>query len=80
MGGRCVHHLTDEALLARRASATEALLSQLAARADDEPAWFWYSAVQGVGITRRMQTHEATIHRVDAELTARFERVLKGGI
>lgn len=59
-----------DALLARRASATEALLSQLVARADDESAWFWYSAVQGVGITRRMQTHEATIHRVDAELTA----------
>ena len=25
-----------------------------AARADDEPAWFWYTAVQGVGITRRI--------------------------
>lgn len=59
-----------EALLARRAAATEALLAQLAAHGDEDPAWFWYSAVQGVGITRRMQTHEATIHRVDAELTA----------
>ncbi len=54
----------------RRLAATEALLAALAARADDEPAWFWYSAEQTVGITRRMQMHEATIHRVDAELTA----------
>jgi uncharacterized protein (TIGR03083 family) len=59
-----------EALLERRAAATEALLAQLASRADEDPAWFWYSARQGVGITRRMQIHEATIHRVDAELTA----------
>ncbi|ATG51653.1 hypothetical protein CFK38_09035 [Brachybacterium vulturis] len=59
-----------EALLERRAAATEALLAQLETRADEEPAWFWFSEQQGVGITRRMQTHEATIHRVDAELTA----------
>lgn len=54
----------------RRLAATESLLAALAARADEEPAWFWYSAEQTVGITRRMQMHEATIHRVDAELTA----------
>lgn len=59
-----------QALLERREAATEALLAQLEAHADGDPAWFWYSACQGVGITRRMQTHEATIHRVDAELTA----------
>lgn len=59
-----------EALLVRRAAATEALLAQLAERGDEDPAWFWYSAVQGVGIIRRMQVHEATIHRVDAELAA----------
>ncbi|WP_394216800.1 maleylpyruvate isomerase N-terminal domain-containing protein [Brachybacterium vulturis] len=59
-----------EALLQRRATATGALLAQLEARADEEPAWFWFAEQQGVGITRRMQTHEATIHRVDAELTA----------
>lgn len=59
-----------EALLERRAAATEALLAQLAAHADEEPAWFWFSEQQSVGTTRRMQTHEATIHRVDAELTA----------
>ncbi|ASK64851.1 hypothetical protein CFK39_02275 [Brachybacterium avium] len=59
-----------QALLDRRAAATEALLAQLAAKSDEEPAWFWFSEQQGVGITRRMQTHEATVHRVDAELTA----------
>ncbi|MBB5831040.1 maleylpyruvate isomerase family mycothiol-dependent enzyme [Brachybacterium aquaticum] len=59
-----------EGLLARRQEATASLLSQLEAHDDEDPAWFWYSARQGVGITRRMQTHEATIHRVDAELTA----------
>src|SRR5699024_3304016 len=37
---------------------------------DEEQAWFWFSEQQSVGITRRMQTHEATLHRVDAELTA----------
>lgn len=59
-----------EALLERRAAATDALLAQLEARSDEEPAWFWFSEQQSVGTTRRMQTHEATIHRIDAELTA----------
>jgi len=59
-----------DALLARRDSATAALLAQLEQHADEEPAWFWYSAEQTVRVTRRMQTHEATIHRVDAELAA----------
>lgn len=60
----------QEALLERRQAATESLLAQLAVRSDEEVAWFWFSQEQTVGITRRMQTHEATIHRVDAELTA----------
>lgn len=68
--GKAPRPAEREALLARRATATDALLAQLTARADDEPAWFWYSAFQTVGITRRMQTHEASIHRIDAELTA----------
>ena len=59
-----------EALLERRVAATEALLAQLEAHGDEEPAWFWFSEQQSVGTTRRMQTHEAVIHRVDAELTA----------
>lgn len=59
-----------EALLGRRVAATESLLAQLEARADEEMAWFWFSEHQSVAIVRRMQTHEAIIHRVDAELTA----------
>ena len=59
-----------ETLLERRAAATESLLAQLEARGDEEQAWFWFSEQQDVGVTRRMQTHEATLHRVDAELTA----------
>ncbi len=52
-----------DALLARRDSATAALLAQLEQHADEEPAWFWYSAEQTVGVTRRMQTHEAGTSR-----------------
>lgn len=60
----------QQELFERRAAATRALLAQLSSRADEEPAWFWYSQERTVGAARRMQTHEATIHRVDAELTA----------
>ncbi|USQ77607.1 maleylpyruvate isomerase family mycothiol-dependent enzyme [Ornithinimicrobium cryptoxanthini] len=49
---------------------TAALLAQLAERDDGAPAWFWLETAQNVGSTRRMQAHEATMHRVDAELTA----------
>lgn len=57
-------------LLALRDEATTALLTQLAGLRDDEPRWSWWEADQTVGFTRRMQTYEATFHRVDAELTA----------
>ena len=60
----------QDVLSARREAATASLLAQLTARSDEESAWFWFSQEQTVGVTRRMQTHEATIHRVDAELTA----------
>lgn len=60
--------LTD--LLVLREQATAALVEQLANRADDESCWSWFSPDQTVGFTRRMQTYEATMHRVDAELTA----------
>ncbi|MDF2823362.1 MAG: maleylpyruvate isomerase family mycothiol-dependent enzyme, partial [Mycobacterium sp.] len=53
-----------------REQATSALLTQLASRHDDEPCWSWWPPDQTVGFTRRMQTYEATLHRVDAELTA----------
>lgn len=54
--------------LYRRESA--ALLEELTRRSDDEPAWFWLDTARTVGSIRRMQAHEATMHRVDAELTA----------
>jgi uncharacterized protein (TIGR03083 family) len=57
-------------LLALREHATTALLSQLESLDDAEPRWTWWPAEQTVGFTRRMQTHEATFHRVDAELAA----------
>jgi uncharacterized protein (TIGR03083 family) len=57
-------------LLALRAQATSALLDQLGRLDDAEPRWSWWPPDQTVGFTRRMQTHEATFHRVDAELAA----------
>ena len=57
-------------LLALREQATTALLDQLGRLDDAEPRWTWWPADQTVGFTRRMQTYEATMHRVDAELTA----------
>ena len=53
-----------------RARGTELLLDQLDRLDDAEPRWSWWEPDQTVGFTRRMQTCEATIHRVDAELTA----------
>jgi uncharacterized protein (TIGR03083 family) len=62
---------TDMAdLLALREQATTALLEQLDRLDDAEPRWSWWPPDQTVGFTRRMQTYEATMHRVDAELTA----------
>jgi uncharacterized protein (TIGR03083 family) len=59
-----------EELLARRERATASLIRELDSRDDAQPAWTWSAADQTVGFTRRMQVHEATMHRVDAELTA----------
>lgn len=59
-----------ERILEHRKAATAALLDQLAARDDAEEAWTWFPADRSVGFTRRMQVHEATVHRVDAEMTA----------
>jgi uncharacterized protein (TIGR03083 family) len=62
---------TDTAdLRALRERATTALLEQLDRLDDAEPRWSWWAPDQTVGFTRRMQTYEATMHRVDAELTA----------
>ncbi len=60
-------------LLALREQATAALLEQLDRLSDEEPRWSWWPADQTVGFTRRMQTYEATMHRVDAERTAGVE-------
>jgi len=57
-------------LLVLREQATSALLGQLDRLDDNEPRWSWWPPEQTVGFTRRMQTHEATFHRVDAEWAA----------
>lgn len=58
------------ALLVLRRQATTDLLTALRGRDGSEPAWSWFDPDQTVGFTWRMQTHEATMHRVDAELAA----------
>lgn len=50
--------------------ATGQLLEALAGAEDATPAWFWLATDRTVGATRRMQAHEATMHRVDAEAAA----------
>lgn len=62
-----------EEILPLRAAATADLLAQLRLLSDEEPRWSWWDTDQTVGFTRRMQTYEATMHRVDAELTAGTE-------
>lgn len=57
-------------LLALREQATDRLVDQLAVHDDAQPLWSWWPTDQTVGFTRRMQTYEATMHRVDAELAA----------
>ena len=61
---------TMEAILELFDETTGSLLTELLGRDDDEPAWFWLETARTVGSTRRMQAHEATMHRVDAELAA----------
>ncbi|AKS34420.1 maleylpyruvate isomerase family mycothiol-dependent enzyme [Mycolicibacterium goodii] len=57
-------------LLALREGATNALLAELRRLDDAETRWSWWPPEQTVGFTRRMQTYEATMHRVDAEIAA----------
>lgn len=57
-------------LQALRGQATTDLLTALRSRDASESAWSWFAPDQTVGFTWRMQTHEATMHRVDAELAA----------
>jgi uncharacterized protein (TIGR03083 family) len=58
-----------EALRAFFEEATAALRDELGRASDGEPAWTWH-ADQSVAFIRRRQAHEATIHRIDAELAA----------
>ena len=46
------------------------LLAQLTRLDASDAAWSWFGPDQTVGFTRRMQVHEAVMHRIDAELTA----------
>lgn len=57
-------------VLALREGATGRLLVELSRLDDAEVRWSWWPPDQTVGFTRRMQTYEATMHRVDAELAA----------
>lgn len=57
-------------MLPIRQQATVDLLTQLRALRDADPRWSWWDTDQTVGFTRRMQTYEATMHRIDAELAA----------
>ena len=56
--------------LAMLATETDALVAVLAERPDERPAWSWFESDQTVGFTRRMQVHEAVMHRIDAQLAA----------
>lgn len=60
----------QDGLLALFEDQTSNLLRELASRSDDTPAWFWLPTAKTVGSTRRMQAHEALMHRIDAELAA----------
>lgn len=57
-------------LLALRKQATGSLIAALRSLNDADRRWSWWGPDQTVGFTRRMQTYEAAMHRVDAELTA----------
>ena len=62
-----------QALVRLYEDSTAALLDQLRRRSDDERAYFWLDTARTVASTRRMQAHEATMHRIDAELAAGVE-------
>lgn len=57
----------------QREEATGRLVAALRRRDASEPAWSWFGPDQTVGFSLRMQPQEATMHRVDAELTAGVE-------
>lgn len=52
------------------------LQTALASTPDETPVWTWEASDQSAGFVRRRQTHEALIHRVDAEQTAGLTSML----
>ncbi len=58
------------ALLPRFESASGRLSTALSAAGPDEPVWTWHDTDHTVGFVLRRQTHEALVHRLDAEATA----------
>lgn len=54
-------------------AATAELLTALGNLDDDEARWTWFPGDQSAGFIRRMQTYEATFHRLDAERAAGAE-------
>lgn len=60
----------DGELRSFAATAGTELLTALAERQPDHPAWSWHEDGGTVGWAARRQAHEALVHRVDAELTA----------
>jgi uncharacterized protein (TIGR03083 family) len=57
------------ALLTLGENATTGLLAALEGAGDDEAIWTW-AADESVGFVRRFQVHEATMHRVDADMVS----------
>ena len=55
--------------------ASDRLAAALSRSDPHDPCWSW-SSDHTVGFTRRRQTHEALIHRVDAELAVGIDPVL----
>jgi uncharacterized protein (TIGR03083 family) len=70
---RPITHGENLELLGR---ATERLQRGLASTTPDTTVWTWHDPDQTAGFVRRRQTHEALIHRADAELTAGVQPVL----
>lgn len=62
--------LPDDELVAFLRTRTGALLTAIAAHDPADPCWSWSPVGGTVGWVLRRQSHEALVHRVDAEQTA----------
>jgi len=63
-------HPADAELVELQRSRASALVGAFERRSPDDACWSWDDDGHTVGWVLRRQTHEAIIHRVDAELTA----------